>query len=722
MSTFFVPNGGQAPSRIVFHSAHPRTLAIDSSGEVTVGPFTLRLGSPKRILGGQPIGAKFSYFGKGVSVRSLPTYRSVILEEAYPNVDVTIIALDGGRFEMQFVIRPGGSPEDIRVVLSNGSVVKDGDAISVKGKFGEVILTDLRAYQGSQEVAVEVKVSDSIMTFHVPRYDTTEVLVIDPVITAIVGGSSLDDAYEVLYHNGYVYVAGLTFDFLTMPDPKDTFGVSQYQDVFVSKLDADLTTHIATAIIAGSNLDYADALSVDSSGNVLVGGYTRSSDLASSRVVVGDTGWFNAYITKLSSDLTTHIATVLFGTELGNEEVYEILVPGDGRIIAVGKTNDTSYMGSNKVLFGTFNRFYGDVFVSIFTEDLTTHVLSALVGSNYWDKPYAAALDRDGNIVIAGETGNSSTFAPSRTVFGTPSGAGIYDAFVTKLAGDLSAHIATAIISGSDRDFAYAVALDSSGNVVVGGQTINSSDFAPSRTVFGTLGNRDAFVTKLSGDLSTHMATVILSSSASDEVRDLGVGPSGDIFAAGTTVEASSFSADRVVFGSDGFTDAFLVRLSSDLSIHVATAIFGSGNSDYGRSMTMSPSEEVYVAGYTRSSSSFSENRTFFGSTDGKDAFVVKIIYPLPHDGELSLNEGALPSSQVSVSGDTLHVTLREPGYVGYDLYAPSGEIRGRVSVGYLPPGRYSFTLNLSRGTHLIVVRAGDSLHRLKVLRLKDRP
>ncbi|MEO0175329.1 MAG: SBBP repeat-containing protein, partial [candidate division WOR-3 bacterium] len=57
--------------------------------------------------------------------------------------------------------------------------------------------------------------------------------------------------------------------------------------------------------------------------------------------------------------------------------------------------------------------------------------------------------------------------------------------------------VLTAILASSGYDEARSLAIDGSGNVFVAGYTGNSSNFAPSRNVFGTTGSPDAFVSRL---------------------------------------------------------------------------------------------------------------------------------------------------------------------------------------------------------------------------------
>ncbi|MEO0208370.1 MAG: SBBP repeat-containing protein, partial [candidate division WOR-3 bacterium] len=238
-------------------------------------------------------------------------------------------------------------------------------------------------------------------------------------------------------------------------------------------------------------------------------------------------------------------------------------------------------------------------------------VLTAILASSGYDEARSLAIDLSGNVFVAGYSSNSSSFAPSRNFFGTT---GYYYVFVSKLSNDLSTHIATAILASSGDDYAYSVAIDGSGNVFVAGYTYNSSDFAPSRNVFGTTGSWDVFVSKLSNDLRKHIATAILTSSDGDYAYSLAIDGSGNVFVAGWTYNSSNFSPGRNVFGTTGYYDVFVSKLRNDLSTHIATAILTSSDYDYAYSLAVDRSGNVFVAGATGNSSDFAPSRNVFGT------------------------------------------------------------------------------------------------------------
>jgi len=121
----------------------------------------------------------------------------------------------------------------------------------------------------------------------------------------------------------------------------------------------------------------------------------------------------------------------------------------------------------------------------------------------------------------------------------------------------------------------------------------------------------------------------------------------------------------------------------------------------------------VFVAGGTYGSGDFAVNRTVFGTPsnpDTADAFVVKL------GNSLSVQE--VPAggffADVSLLNGVLTVSLPNPSYVGYDLYSADGRLVKRVSLGYLPAGRYEYELKLPKGVYLLKVRVGNRVKEFK--------
>ncbi len=712
---FFTQNVGQLSDEVLFYSLHPSVVYVLRDGTIHINGVKVSFKSkPRFITGDIPLITKVSYFGRNKSISGIPTYKRVVLKGVYPNIDAILTADGRGVVEFQFVVHPGGDPEDIRV-NTDGDVVQRGEGIYiVKGGREVVRISNLKAYQGAEEVEVRVDVKGKEVKFIVDDWDREHTLVIDPILTAILSSSGGDIAVDVKVDpSGYVFVAGYTDSSMSFAPFRTVFGAVNegFKDVFISKLSPDLSTHISTAILASTYDDIPGAIDIDISGNIYVAGKTDYYlDFSSSRVVFGTTGGSEAFVSKLSNDLTTHFATVILASS-GSDKATSIKIGASGEVYVAGYTENSSDFMPGRNVFGSTG--YADAFVSKFTPDLSTPLSTAIIASSKPDFAYSLTIDDSGNVFLAGWTYNYADFAPSRTIFGTVS-SGYTDAFITKLSSDLSTHISTCILTSSSFDGANVVLWDDSGYVFVAGFTAKPSDFSISRNIFGSSGGYGAFISKLSDNLATHVSTAILTSSSHDYAYSLTLDSSGNIFIVGETYNSSDFAPNRNIYGHPGGNDAFVSKLSGDLMTHLRTAILTSSYNDRATSIIMGLGGDVFVVGETFNALDFSFSRRIYGDTSPpgySSVFVSKIPNTL---NIITFKDTS--SFSVKMISRELKIVLYKSTYLGFDIYGLSGRIIKRVSVGYVPAGEYSYSLNLPRGIYTIRVRVGNEIVRLKTV------
>jgi hypothetical protein len=210
------------------------------------------------------------------------------------------------------------------------------------------------------------------------------------------------------------------------------------------------------------------------------------------------------------------------------------------------------------------------------------HVLQwhTFLGGLDSDYGHEIAVDSDENIYITGY---------SETPWGNPVCAfngGGYDAYVAKL--DSSGNLLwNTFLGGSGSDFGRGIAVDDSGNVYVSGDS-HGTWGSPVRS-FG--GEKDAFVGKL--DSSGHLLwNTFFGESGIDYGWDIAVDGSGNVYVSGDS---------HVTWGSpvrphSGDWDAFAAKLDSAGSL-IWNIFLGGDNTDYGLSITIDESRNVYVSG-----------------------------------------------------------------------------------------------------------------------------
>ena len=221
----------------------------------------------------------------------------------------------------------------------------------------------------------EIQNPKSEYGFTVASYDRTKDLIIDPLLAStFLGGSSSDLGYVIATDSvGNVYVAGhtLSADFPTPIGAYDTsYNDGGGGDAFVSKLNGDLTSLLASTYLGGSADDFAYSLAINTNGSVCVAGWTRSTDFATTPDVYDTSfnGGLDAFVSILNSDLTRLLAsTYLGGSQDDNGEALSIA--SSEKIYIIGRTSSANFPTTSDAYDISHNGGI-DTFVSKLSGDL----------------------------------------------------------------------------------------------------------------------------------------------------------------------------------------------------------------------------------------------------------------------------------------------------------------------------------------------------------------
>jgi hypothetical protein len=240
---------------------------------------------------------------------------------------------------------------------------------------------------------------------------------------------------------------------------------------------------------------------------------------------------------------------------------------------------------------------------------------STYLGGSATENCRAIALDTSGNVYVTGLT-ESTNFPTTAGAYSTSSYPSWQygDVFVSKLDGTLSTLLASAYFGGTKEDIAYSVALDGSGNVLLTGAT-ESHNFPCTAGAYSTnyLGapnspnGNDAFVSKLSSDLSSLLASSYLAGYGSDYGYAVCADGAGNIYVTGYT-SATNFPTTPGVyqplpaFSAQGSADAFVSKFNGELSQLQASTYIGGSSGDEGEDCILDNSGNIYVTGITSSS------------------------------------------------------------------------------------------------------------------------
>ena len=261
------------------------------------------------------------------------------------------------------------------------------------------------------------------------------------------------------------------------------------------------------------------------------------------------------------------------------------------------------------------------------------------------DFGYGIAVDSGGNTYITGST--VSTDFPMQSGLDTSFGGGTVsgDAFVSKFSPSGTLLYST-YLGGSGEDSGIALAVDSSGNFYVTGNT-NSGNFPFSVGAFQTTfgggsGSGDAFVTKFNATGDTLVYSTYLGGSNDETAKGIALDGSNNFYVTGTT---NGTSNDNIIFTNNfpvfpvfptpnplqgtfggGSNDAYVAKFNSNNTIAYSSYLGGNG-SELAGGIAVDSSGNTYLTGGTTSTNFVIMNpyqATPHGNGD-RDLFVTKL-------------------------------------------------------------------------------------------------
>ena len=255
------------------------------------------------------------------------------------------------------------------------------------------------------------------------RYGDSDsfIVKVDPFIGAFtyssyLGGELTEEGRAIaVAPSGIVYFAGDTvstmFPLAGNPYRATPFGGG---DIFLAVMDltrSGVDSLLYSTFLGGSGLDAVRKMIIDSSGKLVLTGYTLSPDLPVTPDALQSTltGIANVYVTRLdlSPSSNNFISYCTYFGGSGGDVAYDIATDSTGAIYLTGYTNSADFPVTSDALQSKYGGGF-DVFVSMLNlggPDRGSVVYSTYTGQTSINSGYGIAVSPSGSIAVGGESG-----------------------------------------------------------------------------------------------------------------------------------------------------------------------------------------------------------------------------------------------------------------------------------------------------------------------------
>jgi hypothetical protein len=464
---------------------------------------------------------------------------------------------------------------------------------------------------------------------------------IAPVLrSTYLGGPQADvvSAVAIDPSSGDILVAGATYsNGFSAASSASRLGGGGGVDAFVARFDSTLTTLRRATYLGGSGGDTALAIAVDpSSGDVVVGGLTTSSDFPGVPPLGGDyAGAGDGFVARLDPSLTAIRGAAYVGGAIA-DRITGIAIHPDGDVYAAGQTTSPKLQGTLGAAQPS-PAGADDAFIARFDPTLRRLVQATFLGGANPDLLHALAIDaHTGEIVAAGQTLSTGDFPAMAggANAAPPGGNGNWDAFIVRIDPSLTRFLQSTLLGSAGADDIFGIAAHpSSGEIYVTGWT----DYVDLPQAAGggqpeLAGGHDCFVARLNPTLTGLLQTTYLGGGSDDFCYGISIHPTGgDIYVVGESYSADLPGSSGSLMAAGGRDDGLVARLDAALTTIVQTTYLGGSGEDIGLALGFdTASGDVFVAGAT-SSAAFpgadfgAQPRYGGGSAFGGDGFVSRM-------------------------------------------------------------------------------------------------
>ncbi|EGV29674.1 hypothetical protein ThidrDRAFT_3118 [Thiorhodococcus drewsii AZ1] len=694
----FMQNQGQFPQDTLFvaHdgrysvSVRPQSIRYEIGAGVEldeIAPLSPSLFEPRGAEAAQTRIHDFRSNDPTLWLNDIPSYRTIRVGDLASGISLELIQGERG-IEKVIRVEPGAQVSDIALTFAQPHRL----ALDEDGTLTATLTEGGHAFRFSQPIAfqeidgerVEVAVAYRLMPeggygFQVGAYDAQTTLVIDPTLVAstLIGGDATDSVKKVVVEAaGTVVVAGQT----AVPSTTDsnhiptvtggydsTLPEGSGNDIFVARLDAELSQILDFTFLGSTEDDRINALqqapdgSVYLSGNASTNAGFPTTENAYQRT--GKRGWAG-FVSRLSSDLSRLMASTVFDVApFTSLDFTDMALDSIGNVFLTGRIAGEGLPATG---YDTSNNGWGDVLLIKFDANLTNVMAASYLGGSSQERGVAILIDNQDRVYVTGTVHNANAPQnesglqydfPTTSNAWMPIGTGCYASFVSRFDNDLSELQASTFIGvegtsktrcGYTTDYGEVTTSDflltESGHLYVAGGVDAqglplTGGFQP---LYDTkLHYMTPFVLRMDSDLTT-VDAVTHFGGAEDQAGELALTPEGNILLAGETYSndlPTTIDAYQRLFnlGVHRYAahDIYFGVFNPDLSRLLYATLIGGTHYDSFGGVDLGPDGSVYLVGDTLGTSDPDQNfPTTAGTLDqtlpanDDDGFIARLMIP----------------------------------------------------------------------------------------------
>ncbi|NVN94871.1 MAG: gliding motility-associated C-terminal domain-containing protein [Bacteroidetes bacterium] len=512
-------------------------------------------------------------------------FNVVNYKNIYKNIDFKLYSKN--KFlKYDFIIKPAANPDNIQLKYKYVDNIKLSKGhLLIETSVNQILELRPYCYQiidgKEKEVECNYVLKKNVLSFKVGAYNRNYNLIIDPsLIFSTYTGSTADnwgftatyDLYGNVFSGGIV--SGIGYPVTVGAYQQNSGG---NWDIGIIKYDSLGINRLYATYLGGSNGEMPQSLIVNTSNQLLIYGTTGSSNFPVTPnaydtsfnggqpitydAVINYPNGVDIFVSKLSPDGTQLLASTFVGGS-GNDGL-----------------NYRQYYDVN-LMFGNDSLYY-----------------------NYGDGARGEMITDNLSNVYVGSCTFSTDF-PGTSIGFQPTNHGKQEGIVFKLDYNLSNLIWSTYIGGTEDDAIYSIDNDSQYNVYVTGGT-SSTNFPTTAGAYKTTyqgGNTDAFLSRISQNGSTLVASTYYGSNKYDQGYFVRCGRDDKVYITGQTEADSNVLIYNALYNVPN-SGQFIAKFPRNLNNIIWSTVFGTGSGKPNISLTafsVDICNRVYLSGWGR--------------------------------------------------------------------------------------------------------------------------